>query len=276
MRQTTELHFADGWRARLTAAGLDSFDAIMTGEHGELITRLPQADTRRLSLPPGDKDAGNAGDGEDAAKATTTAYLKRSFGERANKVISLLLRGVRPHVDSTREVQLLGELRARGFDCMNVIAWGERRTLGAPRCGFVLVEQAPGPLVADLLEQGDARREQALRSTAKLIARLHAEGFFQVVRFKDLIATDVPEDVERDLSLTLIDRAASWPWRRRFALRRCLAALNRGFARLRKRGVTMAASDVTLFADAYVEAMRERRGVAIDVNRVRRAVGGAD
>ncbi|MCB9858149.1 MAG: hypothetical protein H6818_20890 [Phycisphaerales bacterium] len=117
------------YREKLAAAGLDSFDALMHADVGEVVTRRDGRETRRVVL----------GDGDNA----TTVYIKRCFsiGPKHSFWPRLLLRPC--HTPPIKEAHAIAMCRAAGIPTVDVIASGESRLMGIPRAGFVVMTAAP-------------------------------------------------------------------------------------------------------------------------------------
>jgi tRNA A-37 threonylcarbamoyl transferase component Bud32 len=171
-------------------------------------------------------------------------YLKRVGPESLKIHLRTLLCGRRPHSGALRELTLLQSLRHAGFQTMEPVAWGERRRFGFPLDGFLVVRKVQGDEVANLFDGMDgSRRRRLMEETGRLIGRLHAKGFFQPVRLKDLILAES--------GLVLIDRETSKPWPVRFSRRRAAESLARAVRRTLRDGHAVGAGSAAAFLRGY-------------------------
>ncbi len=219
----TVCYIAPALEPQFAESGLNSFDALMEGS----------GKVQRTVLRDG-----------------SVFYLKREEGEPVwKKCVPMFLRGLRPHSGPLREVRLLQLLRANGFLAMEPVAWGEQRLLGIPLRGFLVVREVKGEELADLFDRSNGyERQQLMKAFGRLTGRLHAKGFFQPVRLKDLIHTDA--------GLVLIDRETSKPWRSLFFPQQCRDSLTRAIRRMIRDGHHIGAGSACAFLHGY------RRGVA--------------
>jgi tRNA A-37 threonylcarbamoyl transferase component Bud32 len=171
-------------------------------------------------------------------------YLKRVGPESLKIHLRTLLCGRRSHSGALRELTLLQSLRHAGFQTMEPVAWGERRRFGFPLDGFLVVRKVQGDEVANLFDGMDgSRRRRLMEETGRLIGRLHAKGFFQPVRLKDLILAES--------GLVLIDRETSKPWPVRFSRRRAAESLARAVRRTLRDGHAVGAGSAAAFLRGY-------------------------
>lgn len=212
--------------------GLADFTSWMGGDVGEMVSRGAGREVRRLKLG-----------GE-------TFFLKKRWGERAGRLLGMLLSGSRPLSGPLRELRLVHALRGEGFAVMEPLAWGESRSAGMPKEGFLVVRGIPGrPLEAVYDETSGKARLALMERVGELSGRLHAKGFFHHLRLKDLIET--PDGV-----LTIIDRESGQPWARRFSTRIAMTALARTARRTLRDGHVIGPGAASAFFRGY------RQGVA--------------
>lgn len=182
-----------------------------------------------------------------------TFYLKRIGREPFAKLAQMLLFGCRPRSGPLRELRLLQELQQAGFATMRQVAWGEKRLLGWPVGGFLLVEQVAGTEVADLFEEGDPELLRRLcHDLGAYLGRLHQAGFFQVVRLKDLFCPAVPTGAESGFAFVLIDRETSKPRRKRFSVNSAFHALARAARRVLRDGFRLRRAELRSFFQGYL------------------------
>jgi len=203
-------HIHPAFEPLFKAKGLSSFDALMHGAVGEMVS-CPR-DRRKLyrfSL-----------NGQE--EVTGRFYLKRMSGEPLLWLLKALFLGHRPHCGPIRELHMLSGLDRAGFAVMQPVAWGETRRWGLPTGGFLVVSEVQGRDVADLcVTLSYTEKLELLHGVGRLVGGLHAAGFFQPVRLKDLIRE------EPGNRLVMIDRETSKPWPARFSTQRAVAALAR-------------------------------------------------
>lgn len=145
---------------------------------------------------------------------------------------------------------------------MEPVAWGERRQLGLPACGFLVVREVAGQEVAELFDQADGWEKRVLMEDAgRLIGRLHAKGFFHPVRLKDLIHTEG--------GMVLIDRETSKPRRSLFLKKKCLVSLARAVRRTVRDGHRIGAESAWAFLRGYRQGVVSRWKVpSIELSRL--------
>ena len=225
-------------RPLLRTHRLDDFTTLLGGDVGELLrSEKGGRELRRLTLA-----------GPDGLEQF---YLKRLGREPLPRLLRVYLSGHRPHSGPMRELLALNCLRDAGFAVMEPVAWGERRRLGFPIAGFLLVRGVPGDDAAALFESLDREARLALlEECGALVGRLHAAGFFHVVRLKDLIRDRVSG------KLVLIDRETGKPWPARFSRQRAVASLARAARRTLRDGHRFGPAAVRRFLSGYA------RGVA--------------
>lgn len=132
---------------------------------------------------------------------------------------------------------------------METVAWGQEWVKGFQFRGFLLVRKVCGKEVSDLFENAcGLERNQLMEQVGELIGRLHAKGFYQPVRLKDLICAEQ--------GLVLIDRETSKPWRSFFWKRQCVVSLARAFRRTIRDGYLFGVGSTRAFLQGY------QRGVA--------------
>ncbi len=135
---------------------------------------------------------------------------------------------------------------------MQAAAHGERRVWGLPREGFLLVRAVPGQDVADLYRNaGLTTRLDLMERIGRLTGKLHAAGFFDHLRLKDLIAGPGGK-------LTLIDRESRHPWAKRFTRRHALRAIARSVRRTLRDGFRFGPATIGAFLGGYREGVSSR------------------
>lgn len=239
----------------LRAAGCETFDQLMSAPVGELASEADrQAEARKIV-------ACHEG-------VERTFYLKRSRHEEATKLLKCLMRPTLPSVGAMREVHLLRQLNAAGFETMQPVAWGQRSTFGWPSEGFMVCEAIDGVDLHQLYQRSDQPMRLWLQQQfGKLVGKLHAAGFFQPVRQKDLICGGTASDLSAcrasgaSARLVLIDRATSKPWPTRFSLGKCQGILSRTQRRIARDGQVMTPEELQAFAEGYCDGLGQADAV---------------
>ncbi len=145
-------------------------------------------------------------------------YLKRTYHEPLRKAFRQMKAFRIPHYNTMREAIAIKELTKRGFLVNEALAFGEYRFMGFPRASFLLSREVPGTSLRTLFRRMPADdRSAAMREFGDLLARLHDCGFFQRLKFCDLIYRKTSEG---SCELVVIDRDVSSPWPKKFALKR--------------------------------------------------------
>lgn len=199
----------------------------MRSTAGETVSKGASGDVVRLNI-----------DGE-------TYFLKRRQDGPLMAMIVMALHGRRPMGRAMREVRMLEQLGANGFAVMATVACGEKRAWGQPRGGFLLARAVPGELAADLYRNsGQEARCELMEDIGRLTGKLHAAGYFDHVRLKDLMVGD-------DGSLTLIDRECRHPWAKRFTRRHALRSIARTARRTLRDGMYFTPSALRAYFAGY-------------------------
>jgi len=194
------------YRAPLSAAGLDTFEALFAAADCHRLDGHGSRAVSRLQVP-----------GHDGA--AFGLYVKRFWGREARRAWTDLLRGRRPMLPARREYETAGRLRAAGIEVARPVAWGrDPRPVG--RRALVAFREVEGPSLARWLSEQDAspasgrtarRRHAVARAVGRAVRDLHRAGY----TWPDLYAKHVylaGEDAERP-RIVLIDVAR---------VRRCL------------------------------------------------------
>lgn len=178
-------------------------------------------------------------------------YLKQTGRKPFKYYLRTLLCGHISHTGALRELKMLQELRSAGFLTMEPVAWGERRRFGFPVSGALVVREVRGREVADLFRHADGPDRRILMEAAgRLIGQLHAAGFFQPVRLKDLIRTEE--------GLVLIDRETSKPWKSFFFRKKCINSLQATLRRTLRDGHRIGAGSAAAFLKGYRQGVSRR------------------
>ncbi len=244
-------HVNPKYRSALLAAGLGDFASAFSTQGGELASEADDmAEVRRITLP--------------VAEGRITCYLKKSFNEPQARLLRSLAYGRRPHTGAIREYLLLKRLADHGFDVMEAMAWGESTRFGLPLRGFMLTREVSGIDADKIHRQGDAAaRKQLHHDYGQLVGRLHAAGFFQPVRLKDMICRNADANSSGPFQLVLIDRATSKPWATLFRQAKSFSVIQRAFRRSSRDGIYLADAEKSAFAEGYCRAVSSRCNVTV-------------
>jgi len=239
----------DEVRPLFRANGLDRFEALSAGDIGKkLRCERGGRELRRIVLN---------GDG-----GPEVFYLKRLGPEPVLLLARALLSGQVPHCGPLRELAIIQLLQQKGFAVMTPVAWGEQRRFGFPVCGFLVVREVCGEDVAQLYAASQAHDRLALlEEVGQLTGRLHAAGFYQAVRLKDLI---------RDCNsgqLVLIDRETSKPRLSRFSKNQAVATLARASRRTLRDGHRFGAATLRHFLLGYCKGVAGAWSISPDAMR---------
>ena len=158
-------------------------------------------------------------------------YLKRHLNVSIYKSVEMYLQWQYPHAKAFSEYIHIGFLQKAHLPVMNTIAAGERRILGFPCCGFILTEEVRGISLEEFLKKSEyeVQTTALLKAFGSLIARLHQNGFYAALRFKDVIVTDVNE-----ASLVMIDREARYVHPRNGKKLKAKLSLKKSFRRIKR------------------------------------------
>jgi hypothetical protein len=173
----------------LLGAGLDS---LLAYSGGTLVSRRKKRQVRTLELRVGGK--------------TRCYFLKQARGE-GRRVFRDLFRSRRTaQISTTRERDLVEVFRQAGFPVMRVVGWGERRRLGWPVAGILLVEKVDGEEYVARYQRSSLRQRRVMtRAYGRLVGQLHRAGIDSKVRPRDLICCS--DDLQDPRSaLVVIDR----------------------------------------------------------------------
>lgn len=117
---------------------------------------------------------------------------------------------------------------------------------------FLMVRAVPGELLANVFEvSSESERRILMEHAGELAGRLHARGFFQHPRLKDLIRTPEGE-------LTVIDRESGRPWPRRFSSRLAMTSLARTARRTLRDGHRLGPASASAFFEGYSRGLESR------------------
>lgn len=170
----TALDLPPALRAALAERGLHSFDDFMGLNDSAAVSRRGKRPVRPLQL---------GIDGQ-----MRHFYLKQ-FRMTAAYLLTEIWKGRLPVLSGTaKERAVIRLLEQHDIPVMKVAAWGERRRLGLPTSGFLLVAAVPGEPFCD--HYGGATmpmRRQLRRLHGSLIGTLHHHGIVTKVRPRDLI-----------------------------------------------------------------------------------------
>ncbi|HBG28618.1 MAG: hypothetical protein A2Y10_12680 [Planctomycetes bacterium GWF2_41_51] len=188
-------------------------------------------------------------------------YLKRQFNTSIYKSIEKYLQGQYPHSKGFNEYTHIRFLQQAQMPVMDPIATGERRKLGFPRCGFILVEEVKGVLLDKCLNELsiEAQKTALLQAFGRLLARLHQNGFYASLRFKDIIVTDVNES-----SLVMIDRETRRIYPRYYQKIKAKISLNKSLHRIKRTFRAFDDHYMNIILEAYKSVSLPGRDEAVN------------
>jgi hypothetical protein len=217
------------YKALFDGIGLSDFEAFMTTSAGDTIASESLRETRKLDI-----------EGH-------TFFLKRVKKAKFSSAVEAVLQGRRPHSYAWREMQHVEQLQLAGIPVMTVAAVGERRYLGLPKEGFIVVVGIEGDdLELVFRSSNDTGKSIIMRQLGALNAQLHVHGFLKPIRLKDLIITPSQK-------LVLIDRETRNPFPRRFSQERALQSLIKAGQRQHRDGVKYSEADNLVMLKAYYQ-----------------------
>lgn len=175
-------------------------------------------------------------------------FLKRSGIESIVRSLPMVFFGLRPCSGALRELRMLRCLKESEFDVMEPVAWGEKSASLTKHRGFLLVRNVDGVEAKKYLKSASPGEQRLLlEKTGELTGRLHAAGFYQAIRLKDLIWSEN--------RLVQIDRETLHPWKTRFSRKRCINALERGIRRTFREEHQLTLWDTRHFFKQYVHCI---------------------
>lgn len=239
----SQMIFTNGFYRWGQVAGLETLDEFLHSPVGELLDSGRNGrELRRITI-------GLQGQ-------TRTFYLKRLAREPFMKLAQMLLFGYLPRSGPMREQLLLSRLNRAGFATMKTVAYGEKRRLGWPVAGFLLVEEVQGQDVAEFYRAcPPVMRAQLLSALGRFFGRLHGAGFFQPVRLKDIFLRGTFDGPGNGYEFVLIDRETSKPGSSAFTWKRALEALARTVRRTVRDGYILGRSEIRGFCRGYHQAL---------------------
>ncbi|MCC5873978.1 MAG: hypothetical protein JJU22_16370 [Gammaproteobacteria bacterium] len=188
-----EPNFIPDWlQPALAQRGLTGLDDFLAYADKAPVSRRGKRPVRPLRLNVDGSDEG--------------FYLKQ-FRITPRFLITEIIKRRLPVLASTRrELKIIRLLEQHDVPVMTPVAWGERRCLGLPVAGFLLVREVVGePLVDRYLRATGSIRKRLRHLHGSLIGTLHRHGILTKVRPRDLIVVSESWDDFRH-SLVVIDR----------------------------------------------------------------------
>lgn len=220
---------------------LNSYNFFMRGIIGESISFEEESEVRKLSIQHGE--------------TTHNFYLKRSWKKfPIDWIIKKLIRGKTQHSIPYLELRAINLLHEKNFPVMKPVAWGERRILTIPVEGFLLIEEVPGKSAESHWQLNNYQtRLRLMRDIGTLFGKLNVAGFFAWVRLKDIICLNIPSEIEKPISLTLIDRECSSDTLQKFTLQNCYHFLAECYGYLLKINPAPTRREIAIFIRFYLK-----------------------
>ena len=177
---------------RSCGLGGKGLDPLLAYRGGKLVSRRGKGHVRTIDLEVG---------GE-----TRHYFLKQARAQGWNVLRDLFHRRRTAQVRTTRERDLVELFRRSGFSVMRVVGWGERRRLGWPIAGVLLVERVDGEEYVERYARSNlTQRRVMMRAHGRLVGQLHRTGIDAKLRARDLICRS--EDLsDPQTALVVIDR----------------------------------------------------------------------
>ena len=176
-----------------------------------------------------------------------TYYRKESCNERFGRLLDRIFGGGQWCSVPEQEARTLGQLVTEGFRVVPVVAAGSVFRFGIPVKGVMVTEGLDFPLLEDVLGIDC----ELWRRYGYLVGRLHACGFFDDCRAKDLLLDDG--------ELVLLDREKSRTgnsWNYRTALK----SLRRTLYRNQRSGIRANEQADMAFWQGYSKGARLQEG----------------
>ncbi len=149
------------WQPRLAQAGLAELSALLEFADGDCLSRHPRGKTSRFQLPDGQ-----------------TIFIKQDYYTKLDPILRQLYKGQWPPQPNTeRERRALLMLTAYDIPVPKVIAWGQRRRLGFPHQGVMVMLPLPGKALDEYLlaEPESAKRAAAIAAAEKTLLFLQEQ-----------------------------------------------------------------------------------------------------
>lgn len=223
------------FQALFNEHGLNSVQAFMAYQGGEVLEDNKKRDTRRIQL------GGQA------------FYLKRTKVEKTSSAVERLLMLGIPHSKPYNEAIHVAGLQQAGINTMTVAATGELLKLGLPQCGFILSQEVKGQEMEAVFQAADAdTRNSIAKAFGQLLAELHRKGFYATTRLKDIFCEGEVSDYK---NYRLIDRETRNPFPKRYSQKRALESLKNGFRRQARDGSGFNREEMSLLVAAYCKVL---------------------
>jgi tRNA A-37 threonylcarbamoyl transferase component Bud32 len=181
------LHVVRHWADRLHEAGLDSFDGLYHASRGRVASRHDRGWIRRVTLPGGE-----------------VVFVKCDAFSTVKQIAMDLLRGRRPEPLSEKYRQGIARVRALGIAAPQAIAWGQRRRLGLPWRGVLMMTRLPGRALKEYLAANP--EPEARRSVLASVGRALRALYGARLSWPDLRAKHVYVDEGERIGLMDLDR----------------------------------------------------------------------
>jgi len=139
------------WQPVLAQAGLADLSSLLSFADGECLSRHLRGKTSRWQLPGGQ-----------------TIFIKQDFYSKFASIMQQLYMGSCPQPNTERERRALALVASYGITVPTVIAWGQRRRLGFPYQGVMVMLPLPGKSLLEYLPvEQDAQKRAAVIATAE-------------------------------------------------------------------------------------------------------------
>lgn len=143
------LHIKPEWRDTLQTNNLNTMAMLLQYYGGTCLSSHTRSATWRHTLH----------DGRDV-------FVKRDFFTKISIVLRYLLRGKKPICNADKERRAFALAAEHGFTVPEVIAWGEKRRLGLPHAGVMIMLPVDG-IPVDRFAADPNNKDQAHAAIAK-------------------------------------------------------------------------------------------------------------
>jgi hypothetical protein len=148
------LHIESEWQDTLAKNQLDDYQALIGFRNDSCMSSHRRGATWRHTLADG-----------------SVIFIKQDYYTKFTVACRYLLRGKRPLCNTVKEQRALALAAEHGFSVPKIIAWGEKRRMGLPNTGVMVMLPVPGLSVDRFAAQAKSP-EEARNAIAKAEATL--------------------------------------------------------------------------------------------------------
>jgi hypothetical protein len=198
----SEFHINNDLKEALADIGLSDYKQLVAFDGGQIVSRPSKNPVRRIRL---------AVNGQ-----CKTYFLKQSPESPTIKKIIRSIFGLRmPHTTAFGEKLAVFYYIRLGIPVMEPVGWGEKRILGCPLSGFLLVEEIIGKnFETEFINATYRTRKRLAYGYGSLIGYMHKNDVYDIVRCEEVFC--VSDDVANFRNLVTIDRERGRKSKKRF------------------------------------------------------------